>query len=107
MPQYLQLADIAVLPSIWDEPFGLTIAEVQAVGLPIITTSRGGIPEIVTEQNAVLLNIDEHFIDNLAISILDLYQNPEKREQMSEASLNRSKFFNKETYAMKFFSALE
>lgn len=107
VPQYLQLADIAVLPSIWDEPFGLTIAEVQAVGLPIITTSRGGIPEIVTEQNAVLLNIDEHFIDNLAISILDLYQNPEKREQMSEASLNRSKFFNKETYAMKFFSALE
>lgn len=107
VPQYLQLADIAVLPSIWNEPFGLTIAEAQAVGLPIITTSRGGIPEIVTEQNAILLKIDEYFIENLAISIFDLYQHPEKREQMSEAALKRSRMFDKETYAKNFFAALD
>lgn len=107
VPQYIQLADIAVLPSIWDEPFGLTIAEAQAVGLPIITTYRGGIPEIVTEQNALLINIDEHFIDNLVNSILDLYQHPEKREQMSEASFKRSRMFDKETYAKNFFAALD
>lgn len=103
---YLQLADIAVLPSVWDEPFGLTIAEVQSVGLPIITTSRGGIPEIVTERNALILDIDEHFIDNLATSILNLYQHPEKREHMSDASLERSKLFDKDTYAKNFIAAL-
>ena len=75
--------------------------------LPIITTSRGGIPEIVTEQNAILLKIDEYFIENLAISIFDLYQHPEKREQMSEAALKRSRMFDKETYAKNFFAALD
>lgn len=107
MPGFLQLADIAVLPSTWDEPFGLTMAEAQAIGLPIITTRRGGIPEVVSEENAILLDTDEHFVDNLASAILDLYQHPEKRKQMSKASLQRSRLFDKETYAKNFFAALE
>ena len=107
MPKYLKLADIAVLPSTWDEPFGLTIAEAQATGLPIITTHHGGIPEVVTEENAILLQTDEHFVNNLANAILEFYQHPEKRKQMSAASLERSKLFDKETYAKNFFKALE
>ena len=77
------------------------------MGLPIITTHRGGIPEEVTKDNAILLNTDENFVDNLAAAILDLYQHPEKRKQMSAASLERSKLFDKETYAKNFFAALE
>ena len=107
MPKYLKLADIAVLPSTWDEPFGLTVAEAQATGLPIITTHHGGIPEVVTEENAILLQTDEHFVNNLANAILEFYQHPEKRKQMSAASLERSKLFDKETYAKNFFKALE
>lgn len=107
MPSYLRLTDVAVLPSTWDEPFGLTMAEAQAMGLPIITTRRGGIPEVVSEKNAIMLDTDEHFIENLANAILDLYKHPEKREAMAEASLERSKLFDKETYAKNFFAALE
>lgn len=107
MPSYLKIADIAALPSIWDEPFGLTMAEAQAMGLPIITTQRGGIPEVVTEENAILLETDDKFVDNLAAAILDLYEHPEKRAQMSVASRERSKLFDKETYAKDFFAALE
>ena len=107
MPMYLRLADIAVLPSMWAEPFGLTIAEAQAVGLPIITTNCGGIPEVVSEKNSVMLNIDEHFVDDLANAILDLYQLPEKREAMSKASLEHSKLFDKDRYAKEFFEAIE
>lgn len=107
MPFYLQIADLAVLPSIWDEPFGLTMAEAQAVGLPIVTTRHGGIPEVVTEENAILINTDEHFVDNLTAAILNLYQHPEKRRQMSVASLKRSKLFDKDTYTKNFFAALE
>lgn len=107
MPMYLRLANIAVLPSIWAEPFGLTIAEAQAVGLPIITTNRGGIPEVVSNENAIILNIDEHFTKNLTNAILDLYLHPEKREAMSKASLERSKLFDKEKYAREFFEVIE
>ena len=107
IPGYLQLADIAIIPSLWDEPFGLTVAEAQAMGKPIITTRRGGIPEVVSEENAIMLNTDDHFIENLAKSILYLYEHPEKRETMAAASAARSKMFDKNTYARNFFMALE
>jgi glycosyltransferase involved in cell wall biosynthesis len=107
MPEYLKISDLAVIPSNWDDPFPTTVLEAQAMGLPIITTKRGGIPEEVTEKNAILLNTDEQFVDNLASAILDLYQHPEKRKQMAKASLERSKLFDKETYAKNFFKALE
>ena len=107
MPDYLQLADIAVIPSIWNDPFPTTELEAQAMGLPIITTVRGGIPEEVSPENAILLETDEHFVDNLAKAITDLYEHPEKRHQMSKAGLERAKLFDKETYAKNFFAALE
>lgn len=107
MPNYLSMADIAVIPSVWDDPFPTTVLEAQAMGLPIISTLRGGIPEEVTEENAILLPTDEHFVENLANAIIDLYEHPEKRENMAKASLERSKLFDKETYAKNFFKALE
>ena len=107
MPNYLQLADVAVIPSVWDDPFPTTVLEAQAMGLPIITTRRGGIPEEVTEENAILLETDNSFVDNLAAAILDLYHHPEKRKQMSQISIERSKLFDKENYAKNLFAALE
>ena len=107
MPQYLRIADAAVIPSIWDDPFPTTVLEAQAMGLPIITTRRGGIPEEVTEDNAILLNTDEYFTDNLAKAILELYDHPDKREQMAKNSIVRSKLFDKDTFAKNFFAALE
>lgn len=106
MPGYLHAADIAVLPSMWEEPFGLTMAEAQAAGLPIITTRRGGIPEVVTEKNAIILETGEQFVNNLVAAILDLYQHPDKREQMSKASLEQSKNYSHLRYAKDFFDAI-
>ena len=107
MPDYLQLADLAVIPSIWNDPFPTTELEAQAMGLPIITTRRGGIPEEVSETNAILLETDEHFVENLASAILDLYKHPEKRQEMATASHERAKLFDKETFAKNFFNAIE
>lgn len=106
IPGYLRIADVAVIPSVWDDPFPTTVLEAQAMGLPIISTLRGGIPEEVTEENAILLNTDEYFVENLSTAILDLYEHPEKRKAMSEASLERSKLFSKERYAREFFDAI-
>lgn len=107
MPQYLKLSDIAVIPSLWDDPCPNTVLEAQAMGLPIITTLRGGIPEEVTEENAILLKTDNHFVDNLASAILDLYEHPQKRQQMSKAAIEHSKYFNHLRYAEDFFKALQ
>lgn len=107
MPNYLKISDIAVIPSLWDDPCPNTVLEAQAMGLPIITTRRGGIPEEVTEKNAILLTTDEHFVDNLANAILDLYKHPEKRQQMSYEGMKHSKYYNHQRYAEDFFKALE
>ena len=101
---HLQQADIAVLPSFWEEPFGLTCVEAMTAGLPIITTRSGGIPEIC-EGVATIVD-KENIVDNLASAILDLYQHPEKRQTMSQAGLERAKLFDKKTYARNFFKAL-
>lgn len=105
IPSYLKAADIAVVPSMWDEPFGLTVVEAMAAGLPLITTRSGGIPEIC-EGVATIVERDK-IVENLANAILDLYQHPEKRKAMAKASLERSKLFDKETYAKNIFAAIE
>lgn len=105
IPAYLHLADIAVLPSMWDEPFGLTIVEALAAGLPLITTRSGGIPEIC-EGVACIVNRD-NVVNGLTSAIHDLYEHPEKREQMAKASIDRAKLFDKDTFCQKFFNALE
>jgi glycosyltransferase involved in cell wall biosynthesis len=107
MPDYLKISDVATIPSNWDDPFPTTVLEAQAMGLPIITTRRGGIPEEVTEENAILLDTDEQFVDHLVKAILELYNHPEKRQQMSNVSIERSRLFDKESYAKNFFAALE
>ena len=105
VPQYLHLANIAVLPSMWDEPFGLTIVEALAAGLPLITTRSGGIPEICEEVATIVDR--NNIVNNLASAILDLYEHPEKCKQMSTASLERAKQFDKEAYVKNFFAAIE
>lgn len=104
VPDYLQLADIAVLPSMWEEPFGLTIVEALAVGLPLITTRSGGIPEIC---DGIASIVDRNNINtNLTNAILNLYQHPEKRALMAKISLEHSKQFDKTLFANSFLKAL-
>ena len=107
VPDYIRLADAAVIPSVWDDPFPTTVLEAQAMGLPIIATRRGGIPEEVTEHNAILLDTDDQFVDHLTSAILDLYDHPEKRAAMAQASIEHARLFDKDTFAQQFFTAIE
>lgn len=106
IPSLLSLADIAVLPSIWEEPLGLTCIEAMTTGLPVITTRQGGIPETVTPDCGILLDPGETLPHQLTDAILDLYHHQEKREAMSKAALERSRLFSKERYAKEFFEAI-
>lgn len=77
----------------------------MATGLPLINTRSEGIPEIC-EGVAIIVEKD-NLVINLSSAIHDLYFHPEKWKQMSAASLERFKRFDKETYAKQFFAALE
>lgn len=105
VPSYLHLADIAVLPSMWNEPFGLTIVETLAAEVPLITTRSGGIPEIC-EGVATIVERD-NIVNNLTSAILDLYKNPEKRQKMAADSFERAKLFDKKIFTKNLFAAIE
>jgi glycosyltransferase involved in cell wall biosynthesis len=40
---------LAVVPGLWDEPFGLVVAETMAAGRPVVAYATGGIPEIIED----------------------------------------------------------
>lgn len=107
IPDYLHLADIAALPSTWEEPFGLTCVEALAAGLPVITTRRGGIPEIVTGECAVIIKPDSNLPRQLANAISALTASPDRRKDMGAAAKKRAAMFSKERYAGQFFKALQ
>lgn len=44
----LHAADVVVVPSQWDEPFGRVVIEAMGAGRPVLAARSGGIPEILT-----------------------------------------------------------
>ena len=90
------------LPSMWDDPFPLTVLEAMSMGIPVITTFSGGIPEMFGENEGILLKRDENIVDNLAQSIEYLYCNPEIRDNIGKNArikvnnrFTNNKFYNK------------
>ena len=51
----MKSASIIVIPSLWQEPFGLVAAEAMSNGICIIASRVGGMPEIL-ESNGILIN---------------------------------------------------
>jgi len=66
-------ASIFCAPANWDEPFGLTIAEALACGLPSVVSNRGGIPEVAADA---ALYFDPPDIDQLANRLSMFLDNP-------------------------------
>lgn len=80
----LLTADIYVQPSL-SESFGLAIIQAMNVGLPIVATHTGGIPEVVTQGKSGILVASE---DPKALSdaILDLMRQPAKAKEMGKTA---------------------
>jgi glycosyltransferase involved in cell wall biosynthesis len=84
-------AAVVVVPSRWNEPFGLTALEALACGAPLIVSPRGGLPEIAGDD-AVYANPDDP--EDIAAAILALAADPARREAMSEAGRERARRFD-------------
>ncbi len=86
---FLQAADLGVFPSVWQEAFGLTIAEAAACGLPVVASQVGGIPEVVAQGRTGLL-IPPGDADSLARAVLDLLADEAARAQMAAQARQRA-----------------
>jgi spore coat protein SA len=107
IPSILSLCDIAVIPSICEDALTMTSLEDMAIGLPLVVTRSGGIPEAVDEKCAIIVDKDNELPSNLAEAILSLYNDVEKRLQMSMHAKKRSSLFSKQKYCETFFRKLK
>ena len=54
----MKSASIIIIPSIWQEPYGLVVAEAMSNGIAIIASDVGGIPEIIKENGILIREIN-------------------------------------------------
>jgi len=87
LPNYLNCADIFVLPSS-NEGCSNAIIEAMACGLPIISSNLSFNHDILNEDNAIL--VDPYDIATIAKAIKFLKDNPEKRSLMSRNAIKTS-----------------
>jgi glycosyltransferase involved in cell wall biosynthesis len=83
----LASSDLCVVPSLWEDPCPLVVAEATASGLPVVGTKKGGIPDaIVDGKTGFAVDVDPQLI---ADKISRLIEDSRLRRRMS---LNSRKF---------------
>ncbi len=70
LPAILNGADLLIVPSTHDEGFGRVIIEALACGIPVIGSKRGAIPDIVTRDVGMLIDVSAENIAQ-AVNTLD------------------------------------
>ncbi len=73
---FLGNAKALIIPSLFDEPFGMVMIESLASGTPIIGLDSGAIPEVITDKNGILVkkvDSDAGTIQNLSDAIGSIY----------------------------------
>lgn len=62
-------ADVALVTPLWDEPYGLVVAEALACGTPVAAYARGGVPEVLTRRSGRLATAGD--TSALAAAVID------------------------------------
>ena len=82
MPEFLAEHDIMVMPSVMDsESFGVAVLEASAVGLPVIASRIGGVPEVLKDNETGLL-VPAGDVEALTAAIIKLSRDVEAQKKM-------------------------
>jgi len=86
--EILNSADVFLIPS-QSESFGLAALEAMACGIPVVSSSVGGLPELVRHnETGFIAEIGD--IERMAKYIIDLFTNDKKYELFSKNSRDRA-----------------
>ena len=87
VPELLAMSDLFVLSSI-NEGMGRVLVEAMAVGLPVVATRVGGVPDVVVDGETGILVPSENS-KALASAIVKLLKDENMRQRMGEAGRRR------------------
>jgi glycosyltransferase involved in cell wall biosynthesis len=81
-------ADVAVVPSVWDEACALTVLESMARGVPVIASDVGGVPDLIEDGVSGIL-VPRAEEGRLAEAILSVMRDPVRAQAMGAAARRR------------------
>lgn len=105
--KYYNIADIAVIPSIFQDPAPLVCIEAQATGTALVATRVGGIPEYTTNETALLVEADCNLANSLSDKIEYLIDNKEIRDEMARKAKEHAAKFSTSAYFNDFCAIIE
>ena len=105
MPAIYAMADVCVLPSIWNDPAPLAVIESLVSGKPLITTRSGGIPEYADGQSAIILERDGKLQKQLVRAMIELAENIEDFKSIMDNNSLRTQL-SKEEYNAQLFNQI-
>ena len=91
LPAVYSAADLLTFPSLY-EGFGLPLLEAMACGTPVIASNASSLPEVVSDESAVLLS--PHDEGAWTLGMLRLLGDENARRGLSAAGLARSAQFS-------------
>ena len=107
MPYIYQLADIVVTPSIWNEPFLLVNLEAMSSKKPVVTTKKGGIPEVVIHGESGFVFAAENYGQELFRYLSLLLKSKQLSDEVSNQGWERAKEFSWNRTATGYFKVFE
>lgn len=110
VPRYLSMADIVVIPSKWEEAFGLVALEAMSASKCIIATKTGGMKEVLDENCAIMIDNGDNLSDALFEAIEQLMLETDKIKTFSEkayAKVSSHKEYNDEYYYANYRNIIE
>ena len=92
VPDIMEKIDIFVLPSVsvewWEEQFGLVIPQAMAMGIPVVGSQSGAIPEVIGRDDTIFPEGDQKALAGI---LKTLILSEEKRRELSEYGIERVK----------------
>lgn len=89
VPALINTASLVVVPSRWDEPFGLVALEAALMARPVVATRAGGLVEVV-EHGMTGLVVDKEDTVALADAIIHLLDDHATADKMAIAARERA-----------------
>lgn len=103
--RFYSLADIFVLPSLW-EGFGIVLLEAMQFKLPIIASNVAAIPELVKDgYNGLLVAPGDP--ESLSVAIKGLIESPEMRKEMGERGYQKALSYSWDNSCNKFYQIIK